>query len=180
MIKLETERLILREYKLDDFDSLYPILSDPETMKYYPAPFSKEKVLRWINWNIENYAKYGFGLFAVTLKETGELIGDCGITIQKINGEPLPEIGYHISKHYQRKGYATEACKACKDFIFENSNYDKIYSYMKYTNLPSYKTALKNGMSFVMEYDDPVNVSTRVYAITRSEWEEELNQQKKA
>ena len=66
---IETERLILREYTLEDFDALYEILSDKETMAHYPKPFDEEKVRSWIRWNIENYAKYGFGLWAVVLKK---------------------------------------------------------------------------------------------------------------
>ena len=73
---IETERLKLREYTFEDYDSLYEILSDDETMEHYPKPFDEEKVRWWIQWNIENYAKYGFGLWAVVLKQTGEMIGD--------------------------------------------------------------------------------------------------------
>ena len=54
-MQLETERLILREYTMDDFDDLYEILSDEETMKHYSKPFDEEKVRYWINWNITNY-----------------------------------------------------------------------------------------------------------------------------
>lgn len=74
---IETERLILREYTLEDFDALYEIMSDPETMQHYPAPFDKDRTMGWITWNLDNYKTYGFGLWAVTLKETGEFIGDC-------------------------------------------------------------------------------------------------------
>ena len=132
---IETERLKLREYTFDDFDSLYEILSDEETMRHYPEPFDEEKVRGWLQWNIDNYAEYGFGLWAVVLKETGEMIGDCGITIQNIDGELLPEIGYHIHKKYWRQGYGSEAAKAVRDWAFENTNYDCLYSYMKYTNI---------------------------------------------
>ena len=105
---IETERLLLREYTMDDFDALFEIMSDEETMKHYPSPFDKERTRGWITWNIENYSKYGFGLWAVVLKETNEFIGDCGITIQDIDGEFFPEIGYHIHKKYWRRGYGTE------------------------------------------------------------------------
>ena len=93
---IETPRLLLRPYTMEDFDTLYEILSDPETMAHYPAPFTAEKTRSWITWNLDNYQKYGFGLLVVTLKSTGEFIGDCGITLQNIDGEILPEIGYHI------------------------------------------------------------------------------------
>ena len=80
------------------FDALYEIMSDAETMKHYPAPFDEVRTRRWIECNLEIYQKYGWGLWAVVLKETGEFIGDCGITLQDIDGQLLPEIGYHIHK----------------------------------------------------------------------------------
>ena len=168
---IETERLILRNYTPEDFDALFEIMSDSETMQHYPSPFDEERTRNWIKWNLENYKKYGFGLWAVTLKETGEFIGDCGITIQNIDGELLPEIGYHINKKYWRKGFAKEAAKACRDWFFINTKYDAIYSYMKYTNVASYKTAITNGMKKVKEYADPKNEISYAYAITRGEWE---------
>ena len=168
---IETERLLLRPYTLSDFDSLYEILSDPETMQHYPAPFDEEKTRNWITWNLDNYEKYGFGLWAVILKETGEFIGDCGITLQNIDGEILPEIGYHIHKKYWRRGFAKEAARAVRDWGFRNTQYDIFYSYMKYTNIGSWSTALANGMKKVKEYPDPKNTISYAYAITREEWE---------
>ena len=168
---IETQRLILRKYTLDDFDALYEIMSDPEPMQHYPAPFDKEKTLNWIKWNLDNYEQYSFGLWAVVLKETGGFIGDCGITIQNIDGEMLPEIGYHINKRYWRRGFAKEAAQAVRDWVFANTKYDTIYSYMKYTNIASYSTAIANGMKKVKEYPDPKNKISYAYAITRKEWE---------
>ena len=168
---IETERLLLREYTPEDFDTLYEIMSDPETMQHYPAPFDETRTRRWIEWNLENYAQYGFGLWAVVLKETGEFIGDCGITIQNIDGEMLPEIGYHIHKKHWRKGFAKEAAGAVRDWVFRNTEYDTVYSYMKYTNIGSWSTALANGMRKVKEYPDPKNTVSYAYAITRGEWE---------
>ena len=166
---IETERLILREYKRDDFDALYEIMSDPQTMEHYPAPFSQEKTRGWIEWNLDNYKKYGFGLWAVVLKETGQFIGDCGITIQNIDGEALPEIGYHINRTFQRKGYAKEAAAAVRDWAFANTDYPALYSYCKYTNAASIKTAESIGMKFLKEYHDEVNKITHVSVIKRNE-----------
>ncbi len=168
---IETERLILREYTMGDFAALYEIVSDPETMQHYPAPFDVERTKVWISWNLENYEKYGFGLWAVVLKETGEFIGDCGITIQNIDGEMLPEIGYHIHKKYWRKGFGKEAAIAVRDWTFEHTDYDIIYSYMKYTNVGSYNTAIANGMKRVKVYADSKNTISYAYAITKAEWE---------
>lgn len=167
---IETNRLILREYTLDDFDNLYEIVSDPETMRHYPKPFDEERTRDWIEWNLENYKNYGFGLWVVTLKETGEFIGDCGISIQNIDGELLPEIGYHIHKKYWRRGFGSEAARAVRDWAFENTDYNCIYSYMKYTNVGSYSTAIANGMRKVKEYQDEKNKISYAYAITRDKW----------
>ena len=169
-ILLETERLILREFTYDDFKPLYAVLGDSDIMKHYPYIFDENKVRNWIERNIERYRTDGFGLWAVVLKENGEMIGDCGITMQNINSQFLPEIGYHIRKDMQNKGYATEAVAGCIRYGFEKLNFDCLYSYMKYTNSASARVAEKNGMKFIGEYPDDVNYLTRVYCVNRKEW----------
>lgn len=167
---METRRLILREMTDEDFSRLYEMFSDAQTMQYYPGTFDEARVKRWIAANQERYHTFGFGMWAVVLKETGELIGDCGVTMQSIHNVIRPEIGYHIHREHQRKGYATEAAKVCRDYIFENTPFQIVYSYMKHTNAASYGVAIKNGMRLIEEYDDPVNTRTKVYAVTREEW----------
>ena len=167
----ETERLFLREMEQNDFDALYLVLADPAIMQHYPYSFDEERVRAWIDRNMSRYAKDGFGLWAVCLKETGEMIGDCGLTLQNIDGEMLPEIGYHIRANCQRKGYAREAAKATMDWAFNNTSYPALYSYCKYTNIPSQKTAESIGMHFDREYPDEANKITHVSVINRDEWE---------
>lgn len=169
---IETERLILREYSPEDFEAIHEILSDPETMRHYPKPFDESRTRQWIAWNLENYQDYGFGLWAVVLKETGRLIGDCGLTLQNIDGETLPEIGYHIHKKYWRQGFGSEAARAVRDWAFQNTAFPCLYSYMKYTNTASQATAGANGMRRVKEYPDGKNGISYAYAITREEWEQ--------
>ena len=164
---IETNRLILREYTLDDYDDLYKIISDPEVMKYYPKPYDEKGAKRWIEWSIQNYKNHGFGWWAIILKETNEYIGDCGITIQNINNEMLPEVGYHLSKHHWRKGYAKEAGKAVIEWAFKNTNYTSLYSYMNAENIASYSTAASIGMKKIDEfYDD--NEFLYVYKIEKN------------
>ena len=151
---IETERLILREYTWDDFNDLYEILSCPITMSYYPKPYDEEGTKRWINWCLNSYKNEGFGLWAVCLKNSNKFIGDCGLSIQNIDGEKLPEIGYHINKNYWKKGYAKEAANAVKKWTFENTKYEKLYSYMNKENVASYKTAESIGMKRIKEYQD--------------------------
>lgn len=167
---LETKRLLLWELKAGDLDALYRVLADSDIMQHYPYTFDEGRVRSWIARNMDRYEKDGFGLWAVILKETGELIGDCGITMQNIHGCLLPEVGYHIRKDHQRKGYASEAAAACIRWAFEKHGFPAVYSYMKYTNIPSQKTAMKNGMVFLEEYPDPDNGITCVYGITNTQW----------
>lgn len=169
-MQFETERLILREMLPEDFEALYKVLGDSDIMKHYPYTFDEERVRGWINKNIERYRIFGFGLWAVTLKDSGEVIGDCGLTMQNINGIIKPEIGYHIRKDMQRKGYAKEAARKCRDRTFENTPFNILYSYMKKENLPSQAVAAANGMSFEGEFTDGEKEITAVYAITREEW----------
>ena len=166
-MRLKTERLILREFTMGDIDELYVILSDPKSMKYYPAPFTYEKCRQWIQWNLDNYKKYGFGLWAVTLKEDGKFIGDCGITMQMIDGSLVPEIGFHINKMHTRKGYASEAACVCLDYAFNTLKLPIVYCYQKYTNVPSQKTAEKIGMKHIKQYPNEKNEFTTVYAMMR-------------
>ena len=167
---LETERLYLREMTENDFEVLNKVLSDPKIMCHYPHAFDETEVRSWIQRNMERYRIFGFGLWAVCLKETGEMIGDCGLTMQLINGQIKPEIGYHIRADKQRKGYAKEAAAAVKDWTFSNTPFNVIYSYMKYTNVPSCKTAMSWGCKQVDEFEDDVNEITKVFAISRDEW----------
>lgn len=168
-MKIETNRLFLRELAEDDFDALYRILSDSSIMQHYPYSFDEAKVRWWISRNIERYRVFGFGLWAVCLKETGELIGDCGLSMQMIDGQIKPEIGYHIRADQQRKGYAKEAASAVRDWTFRNTPFNIVYSYMKKANEPSSRTALSYGCRFMGEYIDDENSVTAVYAMTRDE-----------
>lgn len=170
-MKIETQRLILREMTEDDFDALYEVLGDSDIMQHYPYTFDESRVRGWIERNIERYRVFGFGLWAVVLKETGGVIGDCGITMQNINGFIRPEIGYHIAKRFQRRGYAKEAARACRDAAFEMMPFGELYSYMKKANTASSAVALSNGMSLTEEFTDSENEISVVYGITRAEWE---------
>ncbi|PYZ96670.1 GNAT family N-acetyltransferase [Alteribacter lacisalsi] len=146
MTILETERLYLRELEMEDAEALARVLSDPESMQYYPEPFSPKRVKGWIEWNREDYKKYDHGLWAVILKEGDVFLGDCGITMQTIGNETVPEIGYHIIKAYWNQGYATEAANACKEYAFDVLQYPQVFSYTTAANIPSKKVAEKIGM----------------------------------
>lgn len=165
----ETQRLILKEMSFNDYDDLYEILADSDIMKHYPYTFDEKRVKRWISLNIERYSVYGFGLWKTELKENGEMIGNCGITMQNINGTIKPELGYHIKKKYQRLGYAKEASFASLKWIFDNTPFKKIYSYMPKDNLASFRTALSVGMKKDFEYVNPEGTRIMVCSIDKND-----------
>lgn len=154
---LDTEHLILRELTLHDLQFLYPILSDEETMQYYPRPYSREEVRGWIERSLLSYRENNFGLWAIELKQTGVFIGQCGITLQNINGNCVPEIGYHIDRRYWNMGYGTEAAQGCLDYGFHQLQLDEIFIHTYTKNLPSIRIAQKLGMHLKAEYDKVCN-----------------------
>ena len=99
-VVLETKRLILRELDLDDFHDLTTILQDEKAMYAYEHAFSDEEVREWLERQIRRYGEYGMGLLAVIEKDSGEFIGQCGITKQEVDGESVLEIGYLIRRKY--------------------------------------------------------------------------------
>lgn len=143
----ETDRLYLREMNQSDFKSLSKILKDEETMYAYEGAFSDTEVQEWLDKQILRYQKWNFGLWAVILKETDEMIGQCGLSMQQWKEEEVLEIGYLFERLYWHKGYATEAAKACKKYAFEILKADEVCSIIRDTNVPSQNVAIRNGMT---------------------------------
>ena len=154
----------------DDFEALKKVISDPVNMKYYFRPYDDAGVTRWISWCKDSYQKNGFGLWAAVIKESDEMIGDCGISMQFIDGEWKPEIGYHLRLDYHHQGIGKEMTKAVRDYFFTHFDYDEVFSYMNDDNVASYKTAESMGMKFHHSFVGEDGTAYRVYSITRNEW----------
>jgi len=159
---LQTPRLLLREFTAQDADALALVLSDPETMRYYPAPYDRDGVEQWIERNRQRYLDDGVGLWAMELKKTREsevqssdiqgsevhkIIGDCGITRQQVEGEYFYEIGYHLRRDFWGQGLATEAAIACRDWAFAHLKTGRLISLIRPENLPSRRVAERTGMT---------------------------------
>ena len=153
---LETRRLVLREMRQSDFQDLAEILQNPKVMYAYEHDFSDNDVQIWLNRQIERYKKYGFGLWAIILKETKEMIGQAGLTMQPYKNTEVLEIGYLLKGNFWYYGYAKEAACGCKKYAFEHLKKDKVYSIMKADNLSSIKVAESIGMNkedeFITQY----------------------------
>ena len=166
MTILQTPRLILREFVAEDADALARVLSDAETMRYYPAGYDRAGVEQWIARNRERYKNDGVGLWAMLLKSSGELIGDCGITRQEVEGEYFYEIGYHLRRDLWHQGIATEAAIACREWGFQHLKADRLISLIRPENVPSQRVAERNGMTVWKEVDWR-GLRHRVYSTTR-------------
>lgn len=144
---LETERLSLRELQQSDFSALCQILQDDATMYAYEGAFSDQEAHEWLERQIARYQLWGFGSWAVILKETGELIGQCGLTMQPWNGSEVLEVGYLFRRTHWHQGYATEAAIACKEYAFNVLGADEVCSIIRDSNISSQRVALRNGMT---------------------------------
>jgi len=149
---IETERLYLREMTQSDYNSLCKILQDADVMYAYEGAFNDSEVQKWLDKQQQGYKDDGFGLWAVLLKESGEMIGQCGLTMQDYNGEQVLEVGYLFQKEFWHNGYASEAAIACKQYAFEKLNADEVFSIIRDTNLPSQNVAKRNGMTVCGEF----------------------------
>jgi len=146
-IILETNRLFLREFLDSDYNDLCEILQDKDVMYAYEHSFSDDEVKGWYDRLIVgHYEKYGFGLWAVIHKERNEFLGQCGLTIQDLNGNECLEIGYLFKKKYWHKGYAVEAALGCRNYAFEQLNAEKVCSIIRESNIASQNVAKRVGM----------------------------------
>ena len=144
---LETERLILREMTQEDYPALAEILQDREAMFAYEHAFSDEETQAWLNRMLERYCTDGYGLWAVVRKETGEMIGQCGLTRQRVEEREVLEIGYLFQRKHWKQGYAIEAARACKAYAFETLHADEVFSIVRDNNIASMNVAIRNGMT---------------------------------
>ena len=167
-IIIETARLFLREFVSEDLAALANVLCDHETMRFYPMTFDEVAAKEWILRNQHRYATEGHGLWAMGLKSRGEMIGDCGITQQDVDGESLLEIGYHLRRDMWGQGYATEAARACRDYGFAKLHAEFLISLVRPENLPSGRVAERNGMR-VWKETMHAGLPHLVYRVRRSE-----------
>ena len=116
-------------------------------MVAYEGAFDDTEVQSWLEKQLDNYRREGFGLWAVVLKETNEMIGQCGLTWQDFAGQKVLEIGYLFQRAFWHHGYAIEAAEACKKYAFEQLNAEEVFSIIRDTNTASQKVAERNGMT---------------------------------
>lgn len=167
---IETERLILRNMSEDDAKPLFDIFSDPIAMRYFGVIFDMPRMEEWVKSNLEHESEHGFSLLSVILKENGEVIGDCGLETDEIDGQTLVGIGFDFRRSYWGKGYATEAALAVLGYGFRRFDFDSISGWIDPENEPSRRVAERIGMT-VDRYVMRGKKKYALYKIRREDWQ---------
>lgn len=158
-----SERLIFRKLKASDFDDWLPFYHNPKSTQFWEGlPTDPVKACReQFNRVFERYENDLGGMNALISKESGELVGICGLLVQTVDNVQELEIGYSILPKHWLQGYAIEAAQKCKKYAFDNNFSDSLISIVHVDNVPSQKVAKKNGMCLdkTRTYkDNPVHI----------------------
>jgi ribosomal-protein-alanine N-acetyltransferase len=144
---LETDRLVLRRMEMPDVDDLMGIFSDPVAMRYYPGTKTRKEAEEWVRWTLRSYGDHGFGQWVAILKGSSQFAGQCGPTVQEVEGKDEVEIGYLFLRRFWGRGLATEAAKAARDHGFYTLGYERLISLIDPANLASRRVAEKVGLT---------------------------------
>lgn len=149
---LETPRLLLREFDIDDAQSFYNLNLNPNVIRYTGNSAFKniEEAKEFLN-NYSDYKENGFGRWAVINKATKEFIGWCGLKNDKKTDET--DIGFRFFETFWNQGFATESAKACINYGFENLKLKTIIGRAMKENTASIKVLEKIGLQYVKDFD---------------------------
>lgn len=177
MPEIETDRLQLRQYTLDDLNHLASILSNPEVMRYSPrGAIPKEKVRQVtqeiLEFFITHWEKYGFGVWAVIYKQTNQLIGHCGLNF--LPNSPEVEVLYRLDQLYWHQGIATEATKASLRYGFEEVKLNSIVAITAPEHLASRRVMEKAGLKYEKDAHF-YNLDVVYYALARKAWQPDVS-----
>ncbi|HEU0073371.1 MAG TPA: GNAT family protein [Dehalococcoidia bacterium] len=182
-MQLETERLILRDFVMDDVDALAACRADERYWRFYDEPDdirdnAREHVELFVGWQ-DAEPRTHFQL-AITLKESGRLIGDCGLRRRDevafgFSALSEADIGYELDPSYWGRGYATEAVRTLVDFGFTRQGLDRVWTYCIADNERSWRLMERIGMRREGLLKQNVQLrdrrcDTAVYAILKEEW----------
>ncbi|MFJ6571718.1 GNAT family N-acetyltransferase [Streptomyces sp. NPDC091292] len=173
---ITTSRLVLRRWRPEDIAPLAAISGDPVVMRWIGngSVRSPEQTRAGVEAMERAWDTQGFGLFAVELRETGQLVGFTGLSVPDYLPQLLPsvEIGWRLGRAFWGRGLATEAALAALRFGLADRGLDRIVSVAQEDNGASERVMSKLGMRLDRELVDPsCGRRVRVYAVTRAEFE---------
>lgn len=169
---IETERLILRKFRLPDLDDLLAVMADPQVMRFsISGPWDRDRTQHFLEECLVDYseARWGFGRWATIHKQDDRLIGFSGLARwDDVDGSPEVEIGYRLLPEYWGQGLGTESARASRDYGFRQLRLPRLISLIQPGNLASVRVAEKTGMvceKEILKWGQPI----LVYAV----WAEE-------
>jgi [ribosomal protein S5]-alanine N-acetyltransferase len=144
----ESKRLRFRRVSMDHFDQWLPFFLDPDSFRYWEVPRDEpaRECKAWLEKQLWRYENNLGGMNALIEKDSGLLVGYCGLLVQTVEDKTELEIGYSLLPKFRNQGFATEAAIKCRDFAFENELADSLISIISLANLPSQHVAIKVGM----------------------------------
>ena len=177
---LRTDRLTLRTWTDDDVASMLALSTDPDVMRYFPAPMTPDQAAVFVAQQCERLAAGQPGNFAVEHRETGAFLGFTGLSVPRhpLPFQPCVEVGWRLVREAWGHGYATEAARACLDHAFDTLALDEVVSFTAVVNVPSRRVMERLGMHHdpAEDFDHPAvpaghEVERHVlYRITATEW----------
>jgi len=167
---IECERVWMRQCEAGDAAALLIVLGDPAARQYFPEPLTKALVVNWIESNRQRYRENDGGLWAMILKETGEVIGDYELIRRGSTDGVTIEAAYHVRVDMRGRGYATEATRCCSTYAFKKLDADEVSMFIRADNLASRRVAEKNGFRVVGEIMRAGSLHL-VYMIKREDWD---------
>ncbi len=163
---METERCVVRETCEADLDAFYEIYAEPSITAFMEPLFEdRAKEEAYVaSYRETIYGFYGYGIWTVIEKETGDIIGRAGITMRE--GYEEPEMGFCIGVPWQRKGYAYEVCKACLEYASETLEFDEVMALVQPGNVSSESLCRKLGMTERGEEVAEDGIKYRKYSVS--------------
>lgn len=146
---LESKRLLTRFLTTEDILTWADFFNDKEAVEFLPTfglSSNLERAEYWIQRQLNRYKENNFGLQALIHKKTNEIVGQCGLLKQEVDGQIEIEVGYHIFKKLWGQGYAPEAAKLFIEYAFKNDLADSVISIIDIQNIKSQIVADKNGL----------------------------------
>jgi RimJ/RimL family protein N-acetyltransferase len=149
-IEIETDRLILSKFHINDAAAFYELNADQDVMRYTgDVSFRSIEESRAFILDYDHYRKYGFGRWTVLSKSEGNAIGWCGIKYHE-QGDYI-DLGFRLLRSEWNKGFATEAALGCVEHAFENLGIDELVGRVARKNLASIRVLEKIGMTYWKE-----------------------------
>ena len=173
----ETERLKFRLLQDSDYNTWINLFRGTDYARFLGMAHlqtPEEQCNLWFEKVKTRYGNDRGGMNVLIDKHTGELVGQCGLQVQDVDGDTIIEVGYSLLPQHHGKGYAIEAAKKCRDYAFEQGYADELFSIIHIENQPSVEVALRNGMR-LYKATEFLGMPVNLYRITKEEWTEIKN-----